>query len=94
MMPDDLDPVTRRSLGRTLVRVGIVVIVLGAAIAIAIALTPTDPEASSAAQNAWYGLGFCLGPALLAGIPSIIVGRGMMRREHREDIGSLYRGDH
>jgi hypothetical protein len=72
MMPDDLDPVTRRSLGRTLVRVGFIVIFLGAAVATAIALTPTDPAVSSTAQNAWYGAGFCLGPALLAGIPSII----------------------
>ncbi|MFO7696701.1 MAG: hypothetical protein R6X16_06045 [Anaerolineae bacterium] len=94
MMPDDLDPVTRRSLGRTLVRVGFIVIFLGVAVATAIALTPTDPEVSSAAQNAWYGVGFCLGPALLAGVPSIIVGRGMMRREKRDDIGSLYRGDY
>jgi drug/metabolite transporter (DMT)-like permease len=88
----DMDPDSRRKLGRALIVVGIIAIVLGAGITAIFALSPTDEEQSTPEQNARYGLVFCLGPSLLAGIISIIAGRSMGRIDPREDIGSLYRG--
>ena len=88
----DMDPGSRRKLGRALIIAGIVAIVLGAGITAIFALSPTDQDESTPEQNATYGLVFCLGPALLAGSISIIAGRSMGRVEPRDDIGSLYRG--
>ena len=88
----DIDPVTRRKLGRALKVGGIAVILLGLAITVVFALTPTDQAQSTPIQNARYGLVFCLGPALLAGGISIMAGRSMGRVDSQDDIGSLYRG--
>jgi uncharacterized membrane protein len=88
----DIDPGSRRKLGRALIIVGIVAIVLGAGITAVFALSPTDQAQSSPEQNARYGLVFCLGPAILVGSISIIAGRSMGRVDTRDDIGSLYRG--
>lgn len=94
MLPMDMDPRGAEQIGRTLVRVGIGVIIVGAIIAAAIALTPTDNGGASRLQNVSFALLFCLGPALLAGLISILVGRSMSRHKPEDDIGSLYRGDY
>ena len=94
MLPMDMDPRGADQIGRTLIRVGIGVIIAGAVIAAAIALTPTHADGASGAQNVTFALLFCLGPALLAGLISILVGRSMNRHKPQDDIGSLYRGDY
>jgi len=92
MLPTDLDPASRLKIGRALLRVGIVVVLLGVIAAAAVALTPTDPDTSTPTQNTQFGLVFCLGPALLGGVPCIIVGRQLSKQDHPDDIGRLYRG--
>ena len=94
MLPMDMDPRGADQIGRTLVRVGLGVIIVGAIIAAAIALTPTGDDGALGRQNVSFALLFCLGPALLAGLISILVGRSMSRHKPQDDIGSLYRGDY
>lgn len=94
MLPMDMDPRGADQIGRTLVRVGIGVIVAGIIVAAAIALTPSDTGEALGLQNVSFALLFCLGPAILAGLISILVGRSMSRHAPQDDIGSLYRGDY
>ncbi|MGI6368655.1 MAG: hypothetical protein ACOX2L_09955 [Anaerolineae bacterium] len=93
MLPTDVDPRGAQEIGALLIRIGIIVMVVGGLVAAAIALTPTDPETATRGQNMVYALAFCLGPALLAGMLSMVVGWSMRRNKPPEDIGSLYRGD-
>jgi len=90
----DMDPRGADQIGRILVRIGIGVIIVGAVITAAIALTPTSGADGPALENLTFSLMFCLGPALLIGLISILVGRSMSRHKPEDDIGSLYRGDY
>jgi uncharacterized YccA/Bax inhibitor family protein len=89
-----MDPVSKRQIGTVLIRGGVISIIVGAIGGLIVALVPTDPAQASATQDLVFALACCLGPGLLGGIPAILVGRMMLKRERRDDIGSLYRGDY
>jgi len=88
----DLDPHTSQTLGRVLVIVGIVAILVGAVGTAIIALSPVETDGATPQQDLGFGLTCCLGPALLAGVISIVAGRSLRKHGEEQDMGSLYRG--
>jgi hypothetical protein len=95
MLPSDMDPISKRQIGTTLTVIGLVAIIAGAIGGAIVAFVPTDTPDSNAAQDMYFALFCCFGPGLLGGIPALIVGRMMAKRERRDnDMGSLYRGDY
>jgi hypothetical protein len=91
MLQSDEETAGRETLGRWLVRLGLAAIVAGLVAGAVVAFVPT--EGSTQTQSLIQGAACCAGPRVVSGVPSILVGRMMMRREKpQDDAGSLYRG--
>ncbi len=92
MIGSDLDPVSKLRLGKAASWIALGVIAVGLIGGALVALMPTEGGDATAQQNLLVGAFCCFGPALLATIPILVVGRMLRRSARAEDIGSLYRG--